>query len=221
MRKIFILILLLVVGCATKATPTPITGYRYLLGNDFWVFNDNPMLEGYLVDVAEDGTVRYRPEKHSIYSEARTIEGYEDQYSGHASISYNNGYVFDISSINGEWGFRLPTQIISVGCVIMKMVGESDINPDLEVGNSYTVNMYVSLPGASDMILVGTQPLPIDRKFELISILQVNSVLALSPTYTIQASWGSTLLDSSVRIDELYIAQAPSGFCNGEVLELG
>ena len=222
-KLIFILMVLILIGCVEDATITPTQEALYLCPGTpdiaFEVLNDNPCLEGAMRTEGVGGIEQWKPERHTIISIPETIEGYENDLSGHAEIVYNNGYVFNLFLINGEWGFELPAMIISEGCVGFKMVVDVDVENDAQ--GDLVAGAFISLPTSNERLMVGSSVMNYNGDFEYYWSLQLNSSQILTPSFTVRAGWGGSKYGSNLVIKSLFVVKSPSGYCNGDILELG
>ncbi len=191
-----------------------------LPGNGFRIKNTNPCLIGRVQGEAEDGTPQCRPEQFVIYSEAVTVDGYPDGYSGHAAIRcQGDGYVFPITLINGEWGFTTLPTTLDAGCHIVKMTGRAAIN-DPDHTDNYMAAGYLQIAGTRGEVELHRQPIPLDDTFEIVWPFYVDTPATAFITTTLIAGWGSALDDSTITLQTISIAIAPDGYCDGEIPEL-
>ena len=160
MRVIIALLVLSIalIGCVDDGvtTSTPETAYHCdgVPGVAFDILNDNPCLEGAMRTEGVGGVEQWKPERHTVISIPGTIEGYENYLSGHAEIVYDNGYIFNLLLINGEWGYGLPSMILPEGCIGFKMVVDVDVENDAQ--GDLVAGAFVSLPNSDERLLVGS-----------------------------------------------------------------
>lgn len=240
----FLLIALLVVGCGAQGTviitatppsspdkpsetmvwptntsiPTQEFACTGLPGVGFLIINDNPCLLGPMMTLAEDGiTQQYRPERHVLISRPGNADGYEDDYSGHAPIAYNDGYVFDISTLTGEWGFELPPMRLAAGCHILKASGEGDIDDLLRHDSNYYIGGYLRINGVQGEQQLDGRAIPFDNEFEMVWPFEVGVPSSVIATVTVIAGWGDAQKGSTVTLNTISVSKAPDGYCLGDV----
>jgi len=206
---------------ALFTTNTPVAqSCAGLPGNGFEIKNANPCLIGSVQDEAVDGTPQCRPEQFVIYSEAVTVDGYPDEYSAHVPIRCEgDGYIFPITLINGEWGYTTMPTTLDAGCHILKITGTANIN-DPEYPENHMAAGYLQISGIRGEIALRRQPLPMAGNFELLWPFNVKTPSSIFSTATLIASWGTAMEDSTITLRTLSVAEAPMGYCEGEVTEI-
>jgi hypothetical protein len=210
---------------APTVDPTPTQEVtRYLCNGtpsaEFNVLNNNPCLSGSVRTETGDWVEQYRPEKHYMVNNAVTVEGYPDEFSGNAPISYDGvSYNFDIWLKNGEWGFGLPLVVFEQGCHMIKATGNSVVNTAYP--NNHSLKANLRLADSDVTIPLGTTQLPTDGDYENIWVFNVRNSIVLSPQVLVKLNWGTSLDDSIIGIESIFVMTAPAGYCNGEVLEVG
>jgi hypothetical protein len=229
---LFLILVVILVGCAEEVidpTPTqevplyPCPGYP---GAEFTPLDTNPCLQGassreikMLTDYWGSAT-QYKPEYYTIVSNPLNVEGYEDEYSDHATIEHANGvYTFDFTNINGEWGFTSKSVVMNEGCHLVKVTGSSDITT--ETAWDFFLKGYLQLSTEPTAVQIKSHGLAVSGEWEHIWVYKVTSPIIATFSTTIQVAWNSSPENGRASIYSIFITEAPDGYCDGGVMEFG
>lgn len=230
-RAFAVLLILFLVACEpvdveqTATSPTPVldvtptqeildcTGRPY---GEFSPVNFNPCLDGFTIE-------RLAPDDDGVI---RRYQAVPDEWFGIINrgdrgvppfINEQNDtrYQFEISFINGEFGYGQDDIILNDHCYIAKFTGYAAYT-DVSRNNT---NLTVGINVRNDTVRLAPQP-PVDSEdndyngyFERIFPFQISQSVVADVYFLVTIRWATP--EGFIVVDNLEVLEAPDGYCSG------